>query len=379
MAFFKNYSLKEYNSFGINTKSNSFFSFQNEEELILFFKKNDIDTTPFFILGGGSNVLFKNPFPGLVLHSKIDEIQELKHEKDFIILRVGSGLEWDKFVEYCVNNSYYGIENLSLIPGNVGAAPVQNIGAYGTEVEEVIVGVTAYDLKSKEKIYLSKEECCFSYRYSIFKKESHKTLIITTVDFKLFKIAPHKRIIKSYKGHIVLKYAKHYKELFYDFFKATKTLKISLKKRAVSVDYRLLKRLLENSGFLSLKKVRQTIINKRNSKIPNPKTIGNVGSFFKNPIIDINLSIKIKVAYPSAIIYPLNDTHVKISAGWLIKEAGWLNVKEENVGLYKDQTLIIVNKGNATGDEIYNYSQRIVESVFDEFGIELKREVVVVI
>lgn len=378
MEFFENYSLKGYNSFGVDVKSNNFFSFQNEEELIKFIEKENIEKTPFFILGGGSNVLFRNSFAGLVLHSKIVDINELKQDRESIVLRVGSGLEWDKFVEYCVNNSYYGIENLSLIPGNVGAAPVQNIGAYGTEVDEVIVGVNAYNLKTKSKVYLTKEECCFSYRNSVFKKESHKNLIITSVDFKLFKIAPHKRKIQSNRGNTVVKYVIHYKALLKDLFRATKTLKINIKKRAVSVDYRLLKRLLENSGFMSLKKVRQTIINKRNSKIPSPKTIGNVGSFFTNPIVPIQLSNKIKEQYPSAVIYPLNKTHSKISAGWLIKEAGWLSIEEKNVGLYKDQTLIIVNKGDATGDEIYNYSQRIVESVFDNFGIELKREVVVI-
>ncbi|MCC1483481.1 FAD-binding protein [Winogradskyella immobilis] len=377
MQFFKNHSLKNYNTFGIDIKANTFFSFQNEDELILFLEKENVANTPYFILGGGSNVLFKSFFPGLILHSRMEDIQELSQDKESIILRVGSGLEWDKFVEYCVDNSYYGIENLSLIPGNVGAAPVQNIGAYGTEADEVIEGVSAYDLKTNKKVYLNKEECCFSYRNSVFKKPPYKSYIITTVDFKLYKIPPHKRKIINNKGFFFLRYAKHYKELLIDFFKAIKTLKINVKKRAVSVDYRLLKKLLENSGFISLKKVRRTIINKRNSKIPSPKTIGNVGSFFKNPIVDLNLANEIKEEYSSAIIYPLNETHVKISAGWLIKHTGWLNKQEDNVGLYKDQTLIIVNRGNATGDEIYNYSERIVESVFKKFKIKLEREVVV--
>src|SRR5690606_21976358 len=145
MEYLQNYSLKEYNSFGLNVSTNTFFSFENEEELISFSQNEDFKDKSFFILGGGSNVLFLNDFKGLVLHSEIEDILVLKQDNDSIELRVGSGLEWDKFVEYCVNNRYYGIENLSLIPGNVGAAPVQNIGAYGTEIEEFIMGVWAYD------------------------------------------------------------------------------------------------------------------------------------------------------------------------------------------------------------------------------------------
>ena len=378
MEFFENYSLKNYNTFGVEADTQTFFSFTNEDELIDF-SENKINLEDnIFILGGGSNVLFTKNFPGLILHSKIENIAEIKQDKQSIVLRVGSGLEWDKFVEYCVNKSYYGIENLSLIPGNVGAAPVQNIGAYGTEVDEVISGVNTYDLRTKRKEYLTNEDCCFSYRNSIFKKSSHKNLIITSVDFKLYKTAPRKRKIDNYEGPVVYRYGKHYKKLIIDFFKALLTLKINLKKRAVSVDYRLLKNLLENSGVISLKKVRQTIINKRNSKIPNPKIIGNVGSFFKNPIIDIDKSNQIKEKHPNAVIYPLNETQVKISAGWLIKQVTWSNKSEENVGLYKDQTLIIVNKGNALGNEIYDYSECIVESVSQKFKIKLEREVVVI-
>lgn len=378
MEFFKDYSLKSYNSFGVKIKTQEFFSFKKEEDLIAFFKEKTELNSSFFILGGGSNVLFRKNFSGLILHSKIEDIQVVKQDEESIVLKVGSGLEWDKFVDYCVNKSYYGIENLSLIPGNVGAAPVQNIGAYGTEVNEVIIGVNAYNIQEKQSVYLTKEECCFSYRYSVFKKETHKHLIITSVEFKLYKTAPYKRQIKSSKGSVFFKYIKHYRKLCLDFFKALLTLKINLKNRAVSVDYRLLKSLLENSGFISLRKVRQTIINKRNSKIPSPKVIGNVGSFFKNPIIDIEMSILIKRNYPSAVIYPLNKHQVKISAGWLIKEAGCSSIHNDNVGLYKDQTLIIVNKGNATGEEIFSYSELIVESVFKKFKIILEREVVVI-
>ncbi len=378
MEFFRNHPLKEYNSFGIDTKALSFFSFETEEELIRFSDKNISETTIYQILGGGSNVLFTNDYPGLIIHSRIEDIMIIKEANDYVIVRVGSGLEWDSFVAYCVENSYYGIENLSLIPGNVGAAPVQNIGAYGTEVNEVIEGVLGYNLKAKEKFYLTNKECDFSYRNSVFKTPTHKSYIITYVDFKLFKRATYEREIANSKGSILTRYFKHYKNLGKDFYKALRTIKIDFKRKSISVEYRLLKKLLENSGIMTLKKVRKTIIEKRNSKIPNPNEIGNVGSFFKNPIVSVEKANQIKSRYQDVVTYPLNLEEVKISAGWLIKKVEWASKLNDKVGLYKDQTLIIVNKGNATGKEIFDYSEEIVNAVYKKFQIKLEREVVVI-
>lgn len=378
MQLIENYPLINHNTFGLTVYTDSFFSFENEEELLIFLEQEEAKYKPIFILGGGSNVLFTKDYPGIIIHSRIDTIQEIEQDKETITYRVGSGLEWDKFVEYCVSNKYFGIENLSLIPGNVGAAPVQNIGAYGTEIKDFIVGVTAYNLKTKEKVYFSNSDCCFSYRSSVFKNETHKDYIITTVDFKLFKIPAYKRNIQNYRGVLVLGYINHYLKLVIDLVQAIRTFKINFKRKAVSVDYRLLKNIFENSGLISLQKTRQTIINKRNSKIPNPKNVGNVGSFFKNPIIDIAMSKSIKKKFPKAIIYPLNESFVKISAGWLIKQVHLNKNIQSNVGLYKDQTLIIINKGDATGKEIHDFSQHIVECVYDKFKILLEREVVVI-
>jgi len=378
MQFIENYPLINHNTFGLKVYADSFFSFENEEELLMFLEGDEVSGRPKFILGGGSNVLFTKDYPGIIIHSKIETIQEIEQDTESITFRVGSGLEWDKFVEYCVDKKYYGIENLSLIPGNVGAAPVQNIGAYGTEIKDFIVGVTAYNLNTKEKIYFSNTECCFAYRNSVFKKDIYKDYIITTVDFKLFKMPAYKRKIQNYQGVIILGYINHYRELVLDLLRAIRTIKINFKRKAVSIDYRLLKNIFENSGLVSLRKTRRTIINKRNSKIPSPKHIGNVGSFFKNPIIDIAMSKSIKRKFPKAIIYPLDEFSVKISAGWLIKQVNLNASFQSNVGLYKDQTLIIINKGDATGKEIYDFSQHIVERVYDKFKILLEREVVVI-
>jgi len=374
----ENYSLKPYNTLGISVIAEKFFEFENEEQLIAFVEKGMSIDTPIFILGGGSNVLFKKDFKGLVLHSNIQTIETIDENKETITLRVGSGLEWDKFVGYCVNNRYYGIENLSLIPGNVGAAPVQNIGAYGTEVEEVIEGVWAYDLDKKEKKYLSKIACAFQYRNSIFKRTEQKKLLITYVDFKLNKIPAHKRKIKAYKGGLILSYLKHAYSIGKDLIKAIRTLKYNKKSKSFGIEYRTLKNLLENLGFIPLKKVRETIINKRNSKIPSPKTIGNVGSFFKNPIVSKEKAAFVKEKYSNAIIYPYNENESKISAGWLIKQVDLPSGYEGRVGLYKNQYLIIVNEGKATGADVFNYSQKIVSSVQKKFDITLEREVVVV-
>ncbi|WP_299533696.1 FAD-binding protein [Ulvibacterium sp.] len=377
MDLFENYSLKKYNTFGIDVKASEFFSFVNIGELEEFVEKRSDSSKPFFILGGGSNVLFTQDFKGLVLHSKIENIEVIEENDRTVTLRVGSGLEWDKFVAYCVERSLYGIENLSLIPGNVGAAPVQNIGAYGTEVEEVIVGVCAFDFGKSERVYLTNDECCFRYRDSIFKRKTHEHMLITYVDFKLNKIPPHRRKLMGYRGNILKKRLKHYTNIVLDLIGALRTLKFNRKKKSIGIDYRILRNLMENLGFISLKKVRQTIINKRNSKIPSPKQIGNVGSFFKNPIVCMEKANKIKREFAGAVIYPYDTKNVKISAGWLIKNIE-LPKGYHKVGLYKDQTLIIVNKANASGREIFDYSQKILEKVQEKFQISLEREVVVI-
>ena len=378
MSLEQDFSLKGHNTFGIEAKAENFFSFEKEEELFQFAETRMDSDQPFFILGGGSNVLFRNNFAGIVLHSKINTIEKLSEDESFVTLRAGSGLEWDTFVDYCVSNKYYGIENLSLIPGNIGAAPVQNIGAYGTEVKEVIEGVWVYDLGAKQKRYLSNEECNFEYRNSIFKNNNKKNLMVLFVDFTLHKVSPTKRSLNSRNGNLFARYFKHLGIILTNIIRAFKTLRFNRKTNSVSIDYRVLKKLMENLGFISLRKARKMIIKKRNSKIPSPSYIGNAGSFFKNPVVSIEKADLIRKNYSDVVVYPVDEKKVKISAGWLIKKVPIPNSPNDTVGLYKNQTLIVVNKGNATGEEIFKYSEEILQAVQKEFDIKLEREVVVI-
>lgn len=363
----KNYNLKDLNTFGVDVDSKWYFSFSNEQELLNFSnQKNEFDS-PILILGGGSNILFVEDYKGIIIHPKNKQITVKEESENEIFLEVGAGLNWDEFVEYCVKNSYYGIENLSLIPGNVGAVPVQNIGAYGVEAKDVIERVKVFDFENSEFKELSNSECKFSYRNSIFKSPNYKNVIVTSVVFKLYKKSKleregKNRIIAAIKGVFIF----------------LKSFKINIKRKSIQIDYRVLRTLMEESGLLSLNSIRKVIINKRRSKLPDPDEIGNVGSFFKNPIVSLDISNKLKGEYPDIITYPHEQESIKISAGWLIEKCGWLNKQEENVSLYKDQALVIINKGNASGREIFQYSQKILESVLDKFGIVLEREVVVI-
>ncbi|WP_459210261.1 FAD-binding protein [Aquimarina rhabdastrellae] len=374
----KEYSLKNYNTFGLNVKAKYFFSFESLNELYSFSKENIKENENIFILGGGSNVLFTKDYEGWVIHSLMKEIRIVEESNDNVILEVDGGLTWDDFVEFCVKNNYYGIENLSLIPGNVGTTPVQNIGAYGVEIKDFIVEVKAYDIIKRKEIILSNEDCNFGYRYSIFKTEKYRNVIITSVVYKLSKIPYYKIKLREHKGGVFAKYLEFLIELLKNlkdvFFKA----KINLKKRSISIDYRVLKGVFESSGIFSLRKIRNMIIKKRNAKIPNPKKVGNVGSFFKNPIIDNQKVNELKNKFSNVVTYNIDDKYSKISAGWLIKECGWQGKRINDVGLYKDQTLIIANFGNSTGEEIHEFSEKIVESVYEKFSIRLEREVVVI-
>ncbi len=371
----KNISLKTYNSFGVSVKSKIFFSFKTEQELIDYAKNELIDDEEVFILGGGSNVLLTKDINHTILHSKIKFIKPIKENKESIFIEVGSGLKWDDFVIYCVEKGYYGIENLSLIPGNIGAVPVQNIGAYGTEAKDVIYQVNGYDFSTQSKVVFSNQDCKFSYRNSVFKEKKYKKVIITSVVFKLSKQPHYKTKIKNFKGNFFVKRIKYLGLIISHIGKALKSLKIN--KKSIRIDYRYLKAIFEDTGLFSLKKIRQTIVNKRKSKLPDPDVIGNVGSFFKNTIISVEKANTLKKQFPKIVLYPLNNEFVKVSTGWLIKECGWTGKNDENVGLYKDQTLIIINLNNATGAEIVSYSEKIKKSVFDKFGINIEEEVII--
>lgn len=325
--------MRSFNTFGVEAKSRYYFSFSALEEIQNFVKLQPFPNTPLLILGGGSNILFTRDFEGLVIHPLIKGIKILSETEKFSIVEAAAGEVWDDFVKYCVGNNLYGVENLSLIPGSAGASPIQNIGAYGAEVSEVIEAVKGIDLETGEVMTFLGSECRFGYRNSLFKQELKNKFLVTSVVFKL------------------------------------------MKNSELKLDYGNLREEVMSLGDFSLKNVRQAIINIRTSKLPDPAITGNAGSFFKNPVVPVSLFEKIKKQYLDVPSYPVSDKETKIPAGWLIEKCGWKGRTIGNAGVHDKQALIIVNKGNATGREIFKLSETIIKSVFSSFGITLEREV----
>lgn len=331
-TLYYNFNLKTYNSFNISCEAKLFaqFSTTNELQSILERQKE----LP-LILGGGSNVLFIKNFEGLVLKNNITGIDVLKQDADFVYVKVGAGENWHQFVHYCIDNDFAGVENLSLIPGNVGACPIQNIGAYGVEVKEVISSVEGYFLTDGQPFHFSNAQCHFGYRDSIFKQELKNKFVITYVTFKLLK-----------KPNFNSSYGAIQQEL--------EKMKIS---------------------SLSLKAISQAVINIRSSKLPNIAEIGNAGSFFKNPEVDANTFNYLKTKHPNLVAFALPNSNFKLAAGWLIEYCGFKGYRIGDAGCYPKQALVLVNYGQATGKEIYNLSQQIIDAVNKEFNVVLEREV----
>ncbi len=332
MEIKQNISLKPYNTFGIEVWSKKFATVNNINELKQIL---DGDTDSILILGGGSNILFTQDFEGLVIKNNIKGIEVVEEDDSTILLKVGAGERWHQFVLYCIDKNYAGIENLSLIPGNVGAAPMQNIGAYGVEVKDVITEVEAVNLTDFSIKNFTNASCDFAYRTSIFKTAEKDKYFISSVTFKLNK----QPIINTSYGAI----------------------EAELKKM--------------NVVNPSIKDVSDAVIAIRSSKLPDPKEIGNSGSFFKNPIVKEELKNKILSEFPNAPNYPQDDGTFKIAAGWLIEQCGWKGKRIGNYGVHKNQALVLVNYGDATGSDIYNLSEEIIKSVQHTFQIELEREV----
>ncbi len=331
MNILKNSSLYKLNSFGVKHKSKYLIEIKRKEDISFIINNKDLINEKIIIVGGGSNILFTKDFDGIVLLNKILGINKLDEDKNFIKIRVGSGENWDKFVSYCVDNNYYGIENLSLIPGSVGAAPIQNIGAYGVEIKDFIDNVQGYDLEEKEEKIYSRELCCFKYRNSIFKKEKKNKFFITHVEFILNK-----------KPNYILTY------------KDLNNL---------------------NRDKISLKYLRDKVIEIRNSKLPNPEKLGNAGSFFKNPIIKLSLFDSIKLEYDDISGHKIGENNIKLSAAWLIEKCGWKGKVLDKIGVYKKHALVLVNYGEESGNKIKKLSEEISKSVEKKFGIILEEEV----
>lgn len=329
----ENFPLKKFNTFGIEVNTRYYISFQNSSEIQHFIKSGAYRDFPWLVLGGGSNILFTKDFNGIVLHPLMKGYRLISESNKEVEIEVSAGEVWDDFVKYSVDRNYYGIENLSLIPGYVGASPIQNIGAYGAEVSQVIVKVIGIETDSAKTLTFSGRDCCFGYRDSIFKRDLKNKFIITSVVFKLQK-----------NGSLAL-------------------------------DYGNLKEEVNRLGDVSLQNVRQAVINIRNSKLPDPAVTGNAGSFFKNPIVPDEVFQKIRNSYPDAPSFCTNEGFIKIPAGWLIEKCDWKGKIRGNTGVHDKQALILINRGNASGKEIYDLSEEILQSVYGNFGILLEREV----
>ena len=326
-----NVSLLPYNTFGIDANA-AFFSEINELGELAYLSELPQRK---YVLGGGSNILLTKPVSGLVVLNKLKGIHVLKEDEKHIWLQVSSGELWHELVMYAVSRGYGGIENLALIPGTVGAAPIQNIGAYGAEVKNVIEKVTFWHWRDRTLITFSGEECRFGYRDSVFKHELREKVLVTSVEFKLRK----QPVLNTSYGAI---------EQELERMKATE---------------------------LSLAAIAQAVINIRRSKLPDPKQIGNAGSFFKNPEIPLAQYNVLWAQYPAMPSYTVSDSTVKIPAGWLIEQCGWKGYRTGDIGVHDRQALVLVNYGNATGEEVWELSGNIINSVIERFGIELEREV----
>lgn len=338
MQIQENFSLRDYNSFGINARARHFSGFTNEEELkaLLFaLQQSTISKQQLLVLGGGSNILFTRDFDGWVLKNDIKGIEELHEDNDYVYIKAGAGENWHAFVQYCIGRNLAGLENLSLIPGNVGASPMQNIGAYGVELEDVFWDLEAYHLLDHAIHTFTKADCRFGYRESVFKGAYKDKFIILSVTFRLHK---HPIFHTSY-GAITQE--------------------------------------LEKMGVhtISIQAISQAVINIRQSKLPDPAIIGNAGSFFKNPIISKEKFEALQSAYPDIVGYPSLPGDVKLAAGWLIEHCGWKGFRRGDAGCHISQALVLVNYGNATGTELYSLSQEIIDSVAFKFGVLLEREV----
>lgn len=337
MEILADFSLKNFNTFGIEAKAKKFVAVHSVSELKTVLQQNPTDKK--FILGGGSNMLLTQDIQALVIHVDLKGKKILKEEEDFVWVESQAGENWHEFVLWTIDQNFGGLENMSLIPGNVGTTPIQNIGAYGTEIKDTFISCEALSIDSQESKTFLKEACHFGYRESIFKNEVKDQYIITSVVFKLTK--KNHTINVSY-GDITAELAK------------------------------------KNISNPTLKDVSNAVIAIRQSKLPDPKELGNSGSFFKNPILLKSDFKKIQQQFPEMKYYDISETEVKVPAGWLIEQAGFKGKRFGDAGIHKNQALVLVNYGSATGQEILNVSKNIQETIFNTFGIHIEAEVNVI-
>ena len=329
-------SLKKLNTFGMDVSADYLSEVNSPEEIQQVLEFRDKKNIPLFILGGGSNILFSRNIHELVLLNRLKGIKLVDENSNHVWVQASAGENWHQFVQYCINNDWGGIENLSLIPGNVGASPMQNIGAYGVEIKDVFHSLEAVNLSDGNTKEFSAEECSFGYRESVFKQEEKGKWLITKVNYKHTK---GKHILKTGYGAI------------------TSELEAM------------------NVKTPSIQSISEAVIRIRRSKLPNPEEIGNAGSFFKNPVVDIAVMQQIQSQYDDVVNYHAGENQVKLAAGWLIEKAGWKGYRKGDAGVHKNQALVLVNYGHSAGNEISDLADQIIEDIQNKFGVKLEKEV----
>jgi UDP-N-acetylmuramate dehydrogenase len=330
------FDLKPYNTFGVHASADGIETFQNKSELTDIF--NRLAGRPSFILGGGSNVLFTEHFSGTILLNRIPGVEVISESNEQVLIKCGAGENWHSLVMQCVSNGFGGIENLSLIPGSVGASPIQNIGAYGVEIKDVFHSLEAFHIETKEVHTFTHSDCAFGYRDSVFKGKLKGQYVILTVTFRLSK------------------------------------------NPILNTKYGAIEQELEKMGITSpsIKDVSAAVISIRRSKLPDPAQLGNAGSFFKNPVVSEEKAEEILNRFPNAPVYPAGEGSKKLAAGWLIEQSGLKGKRFGECGVHNQQALVLVNYGNATGKEVLQLSEQVIETVHASFGIILEREVNIV-
>ena len=335
MKVLENYSLKTLNTFGLDIKTRWFAEINSVESLQALLKDQRFQSIPKMILGGGSNILFKDDFDGLIIHNRIDFVKIISEDENCIFISAGAGMTWHSFVLYTIDHNYPGLENLSLIPGCVGAAPIQNIGAYGVEIKNTFHQLNALNMTDGSLRTFTAEDCRFGYRDSIFKQEERNRYVIVDVTFRLSKNAS----LNTTYG----------------------TIEEQLK--------------IMNISHPTIRDISNAVIAIRKSKLPDPEIIGNAGSFFKNPEVPIHFYNKLKENYPAIVGYPSSSGNYKLAAGWLIEQCGWKGKRIANTGMHERQALVLINYGGATGKELIAHAELVQKSVLEKFGVDLEMEV----
>lgn len=334
MQVAENFSLKAYNTFGVDVKARKFISVHSAKELREVLRQTY--ASEIFVLGGGSNMLLTRDLDKTVIHIGIKGIELISENRDEVILKVGAGENWHQFVLYCIEKDYGGLENLSLIPGNVGTAPVQNIGAYGVELKDTFESCKATRIQTLESKTFTKEQCEFGYRNSVFKNKLKDEYIITSVNFRLKK--KHHQLSTSYGA-----------------------IQAELDRNEIKLP--------------GIKDISDAVISIRQQKLPDPRELGNSGSFFKNPVIEESEFKNLQKQFPEIPFYAMQANKIKIPAGWLIDQADLKGYRKGDAGVHKNQALVLVNYGNASGKEILALSKEIQEKVFEKYKIRLEPEV----